>query len=243
MQAHLAVFEIDLLTGPGDHAYLQIDDAVLAEARYRLTGLGIQRHQTIAGGDEHDAVVALAVAPIRNAAAGKLARSNGGPLAFAHAISPQLFAGGGIQRNYGAASAAGGINDTLHHQRRAFQFVFRARSQIIGLKAPGHFQFGKIRRVNLVQRRILGALQIRRIVRPLPVLRGGKLGPQSTARQNSDHENFAHVSPAFLCWFFICPPVLPILLRVQWTSSIESRARRRQTNHSTAIAEHNRRVH
>ncbi len=66
----------------------------------RLAGLGVQLDQAIAGGDVEDAVVALAVGPIRDAAAGKLARRDGRALAFAQAVDPDQLAGLGIQRDH-----------------------------------------------------------------------------------------------------------------------------------------------
>ena len=68
-------------------------------------GLGVQRDQLIAGRDEQDAVVALAVAPIADAAiVGAHGAALGGIVA---AIGPQGFAGGGVGGDHGAPGAGG----------------------------------------------------------------------------------------------------------------------------------------
>ena len=100
VQAGLAGFQIDLLAGAGNHADLQVHHAVLAEAGDQLAGLGVQLDQPVAGGDEDDAVVALAVGPVGDAAAGKLARRDGRALAFAQAVDPDQLAGLGVQRDH-----------------------------------------------------------------------------------------------------------------------------------------------
>ena len=172
MQAGLAGFEIDLLAGAGDHAFFQIDDAVFAEARDRLAGVRVQIHQAVSGGDEHDAVVALAVGPVGNAAARKLARSDGRAISFAQAVDPDHFAGLCIERDHGTARSRGGVEHALHHQRRSFQLVFGAGAEVIGLEAPGDFELVEVGGVDLIERGILGALQIGRVVGPFAILCG-----------------------------------------------------------------------
>ena len=91
----LLEIDLDLLAVLADHhADLHVDDAVLAEAFDRLAGLGVERDQLIAGGHIDDAIVALAVGPVREAAAGELARSPAaGALALIQAVDPLQLAG------------------------------------------------------------------------------------------------------------------------------------------------------
>ena len=63
----------------------QVDHAVFAEAVDRLAGVGVELDEAVAGGDEDDAVVAFAIGPVRDAAAGELARCDGRAIAFPQA--------------------------------------------------------------------------------------------------------------------------------------------------------------
>ena len=80
MQADFTGGEIDLLVDAGlaDHAGigadLEVNHAMIAEAVDRLAGMGVEFDQAIAGGDVDDAVIAIAVGPVGDAAAGELAR-------------------------------------------------------------------------------------------------------------------------------------------------------------------------
>src|SRR5262249_1540326 len=82
VQADLAGLEVDLLALADDGADFHVDDAVLAEGLDGLTGLGVQRDQAVAGRHEQDAVVALAVGPVRQAATGELPRRRDGARAL-----------------------------------------------------------------------------------------------------------------------------------------------------------------
>jgi hypothetical protein len=64
VETDFAAVQIDLSVLADDHAFLQVDDPVLAEAGHRLAGPGVQRHEPIANGDEEDTVVAFAVGPV-----------------------------------------------------------------------------------------------------------------------------------------------------------------------------------
>ena len=94
VNADLAGLEIDLLV-------VAVDDARPSGRRCRLlpndvigcAGLRVQRDEPIAGRHVEDALVALAVGPVRHAAARQLPRRHGGALAFAHAVRPDQLAG------------------------------------------------------------------------------------------------------------------------------------------------------
>src|SRR5579863_300448 len=83
MKARLAVFQIDLFAGAGGHADLEVHHSVPAEARDGSACVGVQLYEPVTGSDEDDPIVALAVGPVRDAAAGKLPGRDGRALAFA----------------------------------------------------------------------------------------------------------------------------------------------------------------
>ena len=170
VQADFAGLEIDRLPIAEDRAFLQVDDAVLAERRDRLAGLRIERDHAVAGGDEDHSIVAFAVGPVRDAAAGELARRDRGAVAFAEAVDPHQLAGLGVERDDRSARAAGRVEHALDHQRRAFELVLGTRAEAVGLEAPGDFELVEVAGVDLIERRVLAASQIGRVHRPLAVL-------------------------------------------------------------------------
>src|SRR5262249_48720317 len=82
VQSNLTGFKVDLCSGAVDHSFFEIQNSAFSEARHWLPGLGVQLNKPISGGDEYDAVIALAVSPVRDAAARKLAWRNSCPLSF-----------------------------------------------------------------------------------------------------------------------------------------------------------------
>ena len=122
---------------------LQIDDAVLAEARDRNAGLGIERDQPIAGRDVENPLVA-AVGPVRQAAAGELAGRRLAARAFALAVHPHLLAGCRVERDDRPPRAGGRVDDAAHHQRRRLELVLGSRAEAVGLESPGHFELAEI---------------------------------------------------------------------------------------------------
>ena len=180
VQADFAGHQVNLLVlaGLADDAVigadLEVHDALFAEAFDRLAGMGVQFHQAIAGGDIDDAIIALAVGPVGHAAAGQLARRNGGAQAFIHRIDPLQFAGLGIQRNHVAARAGGGIDGAVDFDRGAFELVLGMGAHLVGLELPGHFQLVEVGAVDLVERQITRSGRIREIHGPV-ALGGGRL--------------------------------------------------------------------
>ena len=118
----------------------------LAEAGNRLAGVRIQLDQPVAGGDEHDAVVALAIGPVRDAAAGELARRDRGAIPFAQTVDPHLLTGLRVESDHGSARPAGGVEHALDHEGRSFQLVFGARAEVVGLEAPRDFELAEVAR-------------------------------------------------------------------------------------------------
>ena len=139
-----------------------------------LAGLGVQRHELIAGGHVDDAVVALAVGPVGQAAAGELTRRPArGALAFVHAVDPLLLAGSGVERDHGAPGAGRRVDHPLDHHRRAFELGLGARAEVVGLEPPRDFHLAEVGGVDLIERRVLAAAQIGGVHRPLAVLGAG----------------------------------------------------------------------
>src|SRR5207245_590541 len=109
-----------------------------------------------------DAFITLAVGPVRQAAAGELPRRSDGARALTLGVDPDDLAGLAVERHDGAARAARRVDHALHHQRRAFEFELGARAEIIGLEFPCNFQLVEVARVDLIERRVARAADIRR---------------------------------------------------------------------------------
>ena len=69
-----------------------------------------------------------------------------------------------------AARAGGRVHHAVDHERRAFQLVFGARAQVVGLEAPGDFELAEVGRVDLIERRVAVVAQVAGVGRPLAVL-------------------------------------------------------------------------
>ena len=169
---------------------LEIHDAVLAEGGDADAGFRIQRDHLISGSDVDDAFRA-AVGPIRQAAAGKLARRNSAALALVFAMHPEKLSSGRVERHDGSPRSGGRIEHALDHQRRAFEVGFGARTEIVGLEAPGDFQFVEIPRVDLVERGVPGVAQIAAIGGPFAVFRSG-LRQQGRYRYKQNYKGSLH---------------------------------------------------
>ena len=96
-----------------------------AERADRRAGLRVERDEPIAGRDVENALVALAVGPVRDAAARQLARRGGGALPFAQLCtqisSPVLR----VERDDRAARAGGRVEHAVDHERRALRACTR----------------------------------------------------------------------------------------------------------------------
>ncbi len=163
--------EIDLLAVAEHDADLHVDDAVLAERAHGLPGLRVERDEAISRRDVDDAIVAFAVAPVREPAARELTGRRRAARAFGVAVNPEQLAGGRVERDHGPAGAGGRVQHALDHQRRPFELVLRARAEAVGLEAPGHLEVVEVLPVDLIERRIPAAADIARVARPLAGLR------------------------------------------------------------------------
>jgi hypothetical protein len=121
----------------------EIDRAVFAKPGHKRAGFGVECDQPVAGSDVEDALL-FAIGPVGHAASRQLAGGSRGAGSFALAVHPHYFAGGCVQRHHRATCAAGGVQHSLDHQRRAFEFVLGPRAQIIGLITPGKLQLAEV---------------------------------------------------------------------------------------------------
>ena len=100
MKPDVAVHQIHILIV----VELQIDDAVLAEAGDKSSGLRVERDQAVAGRHVQDSRVP-SVGPIRQAAPGEPARRRVAARAFVLAVHPPHLAGCRVKRDDGATRA------------------------------------------------------------------------------------------------------------------------------------------
>jgi hypothetical protein len=91
-------------------------------------------------------------------------------------VCPDQLAGAAVERDHRAARAGGGVEHAADGERRPFQLELRARAEIIGLEAPRDLELVEVRRVDLIERRVFRAVYIRRVVRPVAVLRARDAG-------------------------------------------------------------------
>src|SRR5207237_9704575 len=92
-------------------------------------------------------------------------------LAFAQAVRPDYLAGLAVEGDHRAARAAGGVEDAFDRQRRPFELELGTRSEIVGLEPPRDLELIEVAGVDLIERRVAGAVDVGRVVRPVAVLR------------------------------------------------------------------------
>src|SRR6185436_14315715 len=144
--------------------------AALAERRNHRAGLGVERDQAVAGRHIEDALVALAVGPVGDAAARELARRDRGAVALAVAVRPDQFPGPAVEGDNRAARAGGGVQHALDRERRPFELVLGTGPEIVGLEAPGDFELVEVGGVDLIERDVAGAADVGSVVGPVAVL-------------------------------------------------------------------------
>ena len=93
------------------------------------------------------------------------------------------------QGDDGAPRAGGEVHLSAYHQRGGLEVELRLGPQVIGLETPGHFEVVEVAGVDLIERRVPRALQIRTIRSPFPVFAGGARAttlPGQGRRQDGD---------------------------------------------------------
>ena len=86
---------------------------------------------------------------------------------FGLAVDPQQLAGRRVERDDRAARAGGRVEHAVDHQRRAFELVLGARAEVVGLEPPGDSSVLKLRRDDLIERRVVMVAQVAGVMTPL----------------------------------------------------------------------------
>src|SRR6185503_17684913 len=188
MQADLAVDQIHGLVV----FELQIDHAVLAEARDRVASLRVERDEPVAWRDVDNSLLA-AVAPVRKPASGKLARRGVTTRPLDFAVDPEHLAGGRIERDDSTARPGRGIDDATRFQRRRFEIELRSGTEVLGLEPPRHLELVEIAGVDLIQRSVARVGEIAAVGRPLAAFRAclarnGERHPNQKTHQRDNTE-------------------------------------------------------
>src|SRR5438132_3438705 len=84
------------------------------------------------------------------------------------------------------------VKDTVHHERRSLEFVFRTIAKIVRLDAPGYLEVAEVRRVDLIERPVARARRVRGVGRPLRVFR--MILRPGNRRSQTEHHHPAHQS-------------------------------------------------
>ena len=95
-----------------------------------------ERDQLIAGRDQQDPLVVLAVGPVGQPA---ILRPHGAlaALAFVEPVHPERLAGGGVDGHGVAPRAGREVQHAADHQRRDFPVVVGPRAEVLRLPSPG----------------------------------------------------------------------------------------------------------
>src|SRR5882762_9490501 len=145
--------------------------------------LGVQTDQAKARRDVENSLF-LAVRPIGQAAAGELPGSRAAAFSFMLTVDPKQSAGGRVKSDDRAPRSSGGVQNAVHHERRAFEFVLWPVAEIIGLDAPGNFKIIEVVGVDLVERPIASSRQVSAVGRPLGVFGSKLCGSEKRKKQN-----------------------------------------------------------
>src|SRR5687767_6036960 len=143
----------------------QIDDAVLTEARARLAGLRVERHQLVPRRDHDDAAL-LAVAPVRHGAM-NLARRTLEAGAFVRPPHPQRFAVGGVGGDDGTPLPGREIQHPVHHDRRRLgRHGLGGRAEVVEFPRPRDLQVLDVVASDLIEWRVPGASLVVAVAAP-----------------------------------------------------------------------------
>ncbi len=181
-----AVADARLVVDLTAHADHEIDDAVLAEARHRSAGVGIERGEKEPRRHREQPLVACAVGPVRGAAArGFARRARVALLAVVRPPVPQQLAALRVDRNDVARGAGLRVEDTVDHQRRRLVARFGARAVVAGVEPPRDFELARITRIDLIERRIPLRGEIAAVEPPFDVARRGIGRRRANGRRRS----------------------------------------------------------
>src|SRR5882762_7205764 len=130
---------------------LQIHFAMIGKRGNSNASLGVQTDQAKSRRDVENSLF-FAVRPIGQAAAGELPWSCAAAFSFMLTVDPKQFTGGRVKSDDRAARSSSGVQNAVHHERRAFEFVLQPVAEIIGLDAPRNFKIIEVAGVDLIQR-------------------------------------------------------------------------------------------
>ena len=175
VQPDFTGFEIDRLALAEHRALLQIDDAVLAERRNHGAVLRIELDQAVARRHVQDALVALAVGPVGDAAAGELPRRDRRAVALTVAVRPDQLARFAVERDDRPPRSRRRVEHASDRERRPFELELGTRAEVVGLEPPGDLQLVEVRRVDLIERRVLRPVHVGGVMRPVAVFGAGEV--------------------------------------------------------------------
>ena len=145
----------------------QVDDTGITKALDPVTRLGVEGHHLVARRDIKDDTTPT-VLPVREPAAGQLARRRSTAFALVEPMHPEQFACLGIERDYGTSRAGRRVEHAIHHQGRGLEVTLGPRTEVIGVESPGQVQIAEIFCRDLVERRVALVGEVAAIRRPLP---------------------------------------------------------------------------
>jgi hypothetical protein len=136
----------------------EIDHTVLAEAGHLPPGLRVERDEQVAGHDDENALVAGAVRPVADAAAGASRQrvDDVGPSQQlpGRAPVPQHLAGGGIECHDVTIDARSRVHHAVDDQRTDLHRGCGSWTEIPRRPAPGDAQIADILGIDLIRGRI-----------------------------------------------------------------------------------------
>ena len=147
-----------------------------------MAGLRIERNHPVSRCHVDDARLATA-GPVGEPTPGLPARCVRAALAFVLSIHPQELAIGRVECDDGATRARGGIEHTVHDERRGLQHVFRTWAEVVGLETPRDIEFAEVRGVDLIERRVSRVGEVSAVRGPAAVGRQRRSGLSGSGRR------------------------------------------------------------
>ena len=135
-----------------------------------IAGPGVERDEAIARRHVEDAFL-FAVGPVREPAARELARRRAAARALVLTVHPLQFSGGRVERDDRTPGAAGRVQPAADHERRGLEIELEARTEVVGLEAPRHFELAEVGCGDLIERRVARVPEVAAVGPPLALRR------------------------------------------------------------------------
>ena len=100
-------------------------------------------------------------------------------------MHPQQFTSCGIERNSSTTRSGGCIQHAVDHQRRSLEFEFWTITDAFRTEMPSDLKFVKVGRVDLIQRPVPCAGEIRAVRRPLSIFEPHLSGEHESGTQKT----------------------------------------------------------